>query len=241
MTVTAATITCRKCRVVGIQNFRRGPVYVAGGDCLDVISCQICGDWYASKPRVEKMERAVSPTEKGHGGMLTQPCTVSGCPGRIDPTKNQSGLCNSCHHKLCNWTKNGSKSLAPIIRTATGYITRAAYLAAQPQEVTHVEITQSLPCLAPPAPETPAISHPPRHIPQLRRDDHQGVSELAQLLAESGLLPGTEIIASWSPDERREVKEFCAALQTTKRFRHTPLMPDVLCPIYDATYAERRA
>ena len=30
MNVTAETITCRKCRAVGIHNFVRRPVYVAG-------------------------------------------------------------------------------------------------------------------------------------------------------------------------------------------------------------------
>ena len=239
MTITAATITCRKCRVVGIVNFKRGPVYVAGGDCLDVISCRICGDWYANKPAVEKMSRAVPPVKDRALGT----CHVSGCGNYIsaNPLQNKTGLCTTCSNKLNTWRVKGSKGLPPLVRTETGYITRAAFAALNPQEVNHVETIQEHPRLAPPAPPAPASRHQARRVPLGRRDSLEGMilfpeenaAELFLLLAVIALPTSPDIIAGWSAAERREVGEFVASLSTAIALP----MPDVLVPIYDAAFA----
>lgn len=143
MNVTRENITCRKCRAVGIQNFKRGPVYVEGGDCLDVISCRICGDWYANKMVTGKMQREIEPVKDR--GLAT--CHVAGCGNYIsaNPAQNKTGLCTTCSNRMTVWRAKGSKDLPPLIRTASGYITRVAYLAAQPQEVTPAESTATAP------------------------------------------------------------------------------------------------
>lgn len=240
MTVTRETITCRKCRAVGIQNFKRGPVYVEGGLCLDVVSCLICSDWYAHKPAALKMERQVAPVKDR--GLAT--CHVAGCGNYIsaNPLQNKSGLCTTCSNRMSSWKKAGSPGLAPLIRTATGYMTRAAFAALNPSEVTHVEITQSLPRLASPAPATPAECHSPSRPAQLRRDSDESLSRfIAVLLVKAGLTTPATTIAGWSPGEQSEVVNFLNALQKRKTTRRMPALPDVLVAIYDAAYGEKRS
>lgn len=98
--VTAENITCRKCKVVGIQNFKRGPVYVAGGDALDVISCLLCSDWYSSRPLVEKMERPVDkqPGSAQHNFHAYPACAAPGCSSHLRPARAEAGetLCSRC-------------------------------------------------------------------------------------------------------------------------------------------------
>lgn len=245
--VTAETITCRKCAAVGIRNFVCRPVYLADAPALDVISCLICGNWYSSRPMASAMERPVDkePEQKYNFSSWTA-CAKPGCPSHLRPARVAAGetLCSRCAKGEIRQQVNAIVNPAPPA---------ADNAALTQQEVTHVETIQKLPRLAPPAPTASAVRHPPRRSPLLRRDDSESVArpvplaadwenapqpaELAQLLTAIGLAVSIDvIICHWQPAERVEVKAWVTTVQRVKSRRHVPPMPDVLCPIYDASY-----
>lgn len=128
MKATAETIRCRKCKAVGIRHFVRRTEYLLDEKgAVDSIICLICGDRLASRPLVEKMTRTVPPIKDR--GLLN--CPTNGCGNLISaiPGKNKSGLCTACANKMLVWRLKGSEGLPHLIKTPTGYMTKAAFKA----------------------------------------------------------------------------------------------------------------
>lgn len=128
----ATLLRCRHCAATGIRNFTRRVYALEDHPSVDVIACIVCGDWLKYRPVTPAMTRAVPPIND----RALATCHVAGCVHYIsaNPAQNKSGLCSTCSNKMAAWRANGSKNLPPLIRTATGYMTRAAFAALNPLE-----------------------------------------------------------------------------------------------------------